>query len=178
MNTSRAASARNGTPRLQTPTDLGSNATKDLSAALNGILADTFALYLKTKNFHWHVSGPHFRDYHLLLDEQGDQLFASTDVIAERVRKIGGNTLRSIGDISRHQRIADNDAPYVAPDDMIAELRDDNQRVITAMREAHDLCDEHNDVATASLLEVFIDEAEKRVWFLYEIGRRGDPTGH
>ena len=166
------------TPRLQTPTDLGSNATKDISAALNGILADTFALYVKTKNFHWHVSGPHFRDYHLLLDEQGEQLFASTDVIAERVRKIGGNTLRSIGDIARKTRIEDNDAPYVTPDDMIAELRNDNQRVVTAMREAHDVCDEHNDVATASLLETFIDEAEKRVWFLYEIGRRGDATGH
>ncbi|MGN6573234.1 MAG: Dps family protein [Pseudolabrys sp.] len=173
MNTAKPA-----TPRLQTPTDLGSSATKDISAALNGILADTFALYMKTKNFHWHVSGPHFRDYHLLLDDHGDQLFASTDIIAERVRKIGGNTLRSIGDIARKARIDDNDAEYVSPDDMIAELRDDNQRVVTAMREAHDVCDEHNDVATASLLENFIDEAEKRVWFLYEIGRRGDPTGH
>jgi starvation-inducible DNA-binding protein len=170
--------AKQKTPRLQTPTDLGANATKDISAALNGILADTFALYVKTKNFHWHVSGPHFRDYHLLLDEQGEQLFASTDVIAERVRKIGGNTLRSIGDIARQTRIEDNDAPYVTPDDMIAELRDDNQRVVTSMREAHDVCDEHNDVATASLLETFIDEAEKRIWFLYEIGRRGDPSGH
>jgi starvation-inducible DNA-binding protein len=166
------------TPRLKTPTDLGANATKDLSAALNAVLADTFALYLKTKNFHWHMSGPHFRDYHLLLDDQGDQLFAMTDVIAERVRKVGGNTLRSIGDIARTQRIADNDAPYVAPDDMLAELRDDNQRFIGAMREAHDVCEEHNDVATASLLENYIDESEKRVWFLYEIGRRGDPTGH
>ena len=166
------------TPRLKTPTDLGANATKDLSAALNAVLADAFALYMKTKNFHWHMSGPHFRDYHLLLDEHADQIFATTDVIAERVRKIGGNTLRSIGDIARKTRIADNDANYVAPDDMLAELRDDNQRVITAMREAHDLCDEHNDVATASLLENFIDEAERRVWFLYEIGRRGDPTGH
>ncbi len=166
------------TPRLKTPTDLGANATKDLSAALNAVLADAFALYMKTKNFHWHMSGPHFRDYHLLLDEQSDQIFATTDVIAERVRKIGGNTLRSIGDIARKTRIADNDAAYVAPDDMLAELREDNQRVIAAMREAHDLCDEHNDVATASLLETFIDEAERRVWFLYEIGRRGDPTGH
>ena len=173
MNTARPA-----TPRLKTPTDLGANATKDLSAALNAVLADTFALYMKTKNFHWHMSGPHFRDYHLLLDEHADQIFAMTDVIAERVRKIGGNTLRSIGDISRQMRIADNDAPYVAPDDMLAELREDNQRVVASMREAHDLCDEHNDVATASLLENFIDEAERRVWFLYEIGRRGDPTGH
>jgi len=172
------STAKPATPRLQTPTDLGANATKDLSAALNGVLADTFALYLKTKNFHWHMSGPHFRDYHLLLDDHGDQLFAMTDVIAERVRKVGGNTLRSIGDIARHQRIADNDAPYVSPDDMLAELRDDNQRFVSGMREAHDVCEEHNDVATASLLENYIDETEKRIWFLYEIGRRGDPTGH
>ena len=174
----KAASQHTAQPRLATPTDLGSNATKDIAGALNALLADTFALYLKTKNFHWHMSGPHFRDYHLLLDEHSDQIFATTDVIAERVRKIGGNTLRSIGDIARKTRIADNDAAYVAPDDMLAELREDNQRVIAAMREAHDLCDEHNDVATASLLETFIDDAERRVWFLYEIGRRGDPTGH
>jgi len=156
----------------------GDNAKKALIASLNGLLADLFALYLKTKNFHWHMSGPHFRDYHLLLDEHADQIFATLDVLAERVRKIGGNTLRSIGDIARHQRLADNDAAYVTPDDMLAELRDDNQRVIAAMRETHDLCDEHKDVATASLLENFIDEAERRVWFLYEAGRRGDPTGH
>ena len=137
------------------------------------MLADTFALYMKTKNFHWHVSGPHFRDYHLLLDEQGEQIFAMTDVLAERVRKLGQPTLRSIGDIARHQRLADNDAPYVDADDMLAELRDDNQRFVSAMRETHDVCDEHNDVATASLLENYIDEAEKRVWFLYEIGRQG-----
>jgi starvation-inducible DNA-binding protein len=141
-------------------------------------LADTFALYLKTKNFHWHVSGPHFRDFHLLFDEQADQIFATTDVLAERVRKLGGTTLRSIGDIGRHQRLADNDAAYVDPQDMLAELREDNQRVITTLRETHDLCDEHNDVATASFLETFIDDAERRVWFLYEAGRRGDPTGH
>jgi starvation-inducible DNA-binding protein len=165
-------------PRLATPTDLKSNATKDISGALNALLADTFVLYMKTKNFHWHVSGPHFRDYHLLLDEQGDELFGSTDVIAERVRKIGGNTLRSIGDIARQQRLSDNDAKYVDPPDMLAELRDDNQRLIASMRETHELCDEHNDVATASLLENFIDEAEKRVWFLYEAGRSGDPSGH
>ena len=165
-------------PRLKTPTDLKSNATKDIAGALNAILADTFALYIKTKNFHWHVSGPHFRDYNLMLDEQADQIFASTDVIAERVRKIGGNTLRSIGDISRQQRLADNDAVYVDPQDMLAELRDDNQRVVASMREAHGLCDEHEDVATASLLEVFIDEAERRVWFLYETSRQGDPSGH
>ena len=149
-----------------------------VSASLRLLLADLFALYLKTKGFHWHVSGPHFRDYHLMLDDQASAIFAMTDVLAERVRKLGGATLRSIGDISRQQRIADNDAPYVDPDDMLAELRDDNQRMITAMREAHDLCDEHNDVATASLLENYIDEAEQRVWFLYETGRRGDPSGH
>ena len=165
-------------PRLATPTDLKSNAVKDIAGAMNAILADTFALYMKTKNFHWHISGPHFRDYHLLLDEQAAEIFATTDDIAERVRKIGGNTLRSIGDIGRHQRLADKDAAYVDPADMLAELREDNQRVVASMREAHELCDEHNDVATASLLENYIDAAEKRVWFLYEIGRKGDPTGH
>jgi starvation-inducible DNA-binding protein len=165
-------------PRLSTPTDLGANAGKDIAGALNALLADTFALYLKTKNFHWHVSGPHFRDYHLLLDEQADQIFATIDVLAERVRKLGQPTLRSVGDITRQQRIADNDAAYVEPQDMLAELRDDNQRFITSMRETHDVCDEHGDVATTSLLEVYIDEAEKRVWFLYEASRRGDPTGH
>jgi starvation-inducible DNA-binding protein len=165
-------------PRLATPTDLGANAAKDIAGALNLLLADTFALYLKTKNFHWHISGPHFRDYHLLLDEQADQIFATVDVLAERVRKIGQPTLRSVGDISRQQRISDNDAVYVDPQDMLAELRDDNQRFITSMRETHDVCDEHGDVATTSLLEVYIDEAEKRVWFLYEASRRGDPSGH
>jgi starvation-inducible DNA-binding protein len=178
MSTSKTTAGRNGTPRLRTPTDLGANASKDIAGAINAVLADTFALYLKTKNFHWHMSGPHFRDYHLLLDEQSEQIFATTDPLAERVRKIGQPTLRSIGDISRQQRLADNDAAYVTPDDMLAELRDDNQRVVASMREAHGLCDEHEDVATASLLEVYIDEAERRVWFLYEAGRRGDPTGH
>jgi len=177
-NLAKPVPQRAAQPRLATPTDLGANATKDIAGALNALLADTFALYLKTKNFHWHVSGPHFRDYHLLLDEQADQIFAMTDVLAERVRKIGAPTLRSIGDVSRQQRIPDNDAPYVDADDMLAELRDDNQRFVAAMREAHDVCDEHNDVATTSLLEVYIDEAEKRVWFLYEAGRRGDPGGH
>ena len=165
-------------PRLATPTDLGANAAKDIAGALNALLADTFALYLKTKNFHWHMSGPHFRDYHLLLDEQSDQIFAMTDVLAERGRKLGGRTLRSIGEVSRQQRIADNDADYVTPDDMLAELRDDNQRFVAAMREAHDVCEEHGDVATTSLLEVYIDESERRVWFLYEAGRQGDPSGH
>jgi len=160
---------------LATPTDLKSNATRDISAALNTLLADMLALYLKTKNFHWHVSGPHFRDYHLLLDEQADQIFAITDPIAERVRKIGGTTLRSTGHVARLQRIADNDADYVTPLDMLAELRDDNKQLAANMRETHDLCDEHGDVATASLLEVWIDEAERRVWFLFEAGRHGEP---
>ena len=163
--------------QLKTPTGLGSEAAKDISGALNTLLADLFALYLKTKNFHWHVSGPHFRDYHLLLDEQADQIFAITDPVAERVRKLGGTTLRSIGDISRRQRIGDNDAEYVSPLDMLAELRDDNKRLTAEMRAAHGVCDEHGDVATASLLEVWIDEAEKRVWFLFEASRRGDAPG-
>ncbi|MDQ0394537.1 Dps family protein [Labrys monachus] len=159
------------TAKLQTPTNLSSNATKDLSGALTALLADVFTLYLKTKNFHWHMSGPHFRDYHLMLDEQGDQIFAMTDPLAERVRKIGGTTLRSIGHISRLQRLADNDADFVTAPDMLAELRDDNERLTASMRETHELCDEHKDVATASLLEVWIDEAERRTWFLYEAGR-------
>jgi starvation-inducible DNA-binding protein len=159
------------TADLQTPTDLGEAATKDISAALNVLLADMFALYVKTKNFHWHVSGPHFRDYHLLLDEQADQIYATTDPIAERVRKVGGTTVRSIGQISRLQRVMDNEAEYVEPLTMIAELREDNLQLAARMRETHDLCDEHRDVATASLLEVWIDEAERRAWFLYETSR-------
>jgi len=157
---------------LQTPTDLGAQASKDISAALNLVLADLFALYMKTKNFHWHVSGPHFRDYHLLLDEHADQIYATTDPVAERVRKLGGATLRSIGQISRLQRVKDNDADYVTPSDMLAELREDNQQLVSRMREAHGVCDEHGDVATASLIEVWIDEAERRIWFLYEAGRK------
>ena len=160
------------TADLQTPTDLDEAAVKDVSAALNVLLADVFALYVKTKNFHWHVSGPHFRDYHLLLDEQADRLYATTDPIAERVRKLGGTTLRSIGQISRLQRVADNDADYVTASDMLAELRHDNQQLAVRMRETHRICDEHGDVATASLIEVWIDEAERRVWFLYEAGRK------
>jgi starvation-inducible DNA-binding protein len=159
---------------LATPTDLKSNATRDISAALNTLLADMLALYLKTKNFHWHISGPHFRDYHLMLDEQADQIFATTDPIAERVRKIGGTTLRSAGHVGRLQRISDNDADYVTPLDMLAELREDNKQLAANMRETHDLCDEHGDVATASLLEVWIDEAERRVWFLFEASRHGE----
>jgi starvation-inducible DNA-binding protein len=160
---------------LATPSDLASNAVADLSGALTTLLADMFALYVKTKNFHWHVSGPHFRDYHLLLDEQAGQIFATTDAIAERVRKLGGTTLRSIGQIGRLQRVLDNDADYVTALDMLAELRSDNMELIAHMRAAHALCDEHGDVATASLLEVWIDEAEGRVWFLFEAGRRGEP---
>ena len=159
---------------LRTPTSLSEEATRDISAALTTLLADTFALYIKTKNFHWHVSGPHFRDYHLLLDEQSAEILAMTDPMAERARKIGGTTLRSIGQIAKESRIADNDADYVDPLDMLAELRDDNGELIGRMREVHDLCDEHNDIATASLLENWIDESEKRVWFLFESGRRGN----
>jgi starvation-inducible DNA-binding protein len=160
---------------LATPTDLTASATKDITAALNGLLADVFALYLKTKNFHWHVSGPHFRDYHLLLDEHADQIFAMTDPLAERARKIGGTTLRSIGQISRTQRILDNEADYVEPLDMLAELREDNQALTTRLRAAHDVCDEHGDIATASLIEVWVDETERRTWFLFEITRSGTP---
>jgi len=157
---------------LATPTDLTRSASKDISGAMNAILADVFALYLKTKNFHWHMSGRHFRDYHLLLDEHAEQLFAMTDPIAERIRKIGGLTIRSIGHISRTQRVLDNDADYVEPLDMIAELADDNKTLGARLREVHNVCDEHRDVATASLIEVWIDETERRTWFLSEIKRR------
>jgi starvation-inducible DNA-binding protein len=157
---------------LVTRTDLSRTATKDISGTMNAILADVFALYVKTKNFHWHMSGPHFRDYHLLLDEQAEQLFAMTDVIAERVRKIGGLTLRSIGQISRTQRIVDNDAEYVEPLDMLAELAEDNKTLAARLREAHNVCDDHRDVATTSLIEVWIDETERRAWFLFETTRR------
>jgi starvation-inducible DNA-binding protein len=162
------------TETLGTPTDLGSDAVRDISGALNALLADMFALYVKTKNFHWHVSGPHFRDYHLLLDEQADQIFATTDPIAERVRKIGGTTLRSIGQIAAQKRLLDNDAAFVTPLDMLAELREDNKQLTAEMRRTHDLCDEHKDVATAGLLEVWIDEAERRTWFLFEATRRAE----
>jgi starvation-inducible DNA-binding protein len=159
---------------LRTPTNLTPKATQDIAGALNALLADTFALYVKTKNFHWHVSGPHFRDYHLLLDEQAGQIYDITDTIAERVRKLGGTTLRSIGHIARLQRVLDNDADYVTPLDMLSELRDDNLQLTARMREAHDACDEHGDVATASLLEIWIDEAERRTWFLFETSRHGE----
>jgi len=160
---------------LETPTGLPPKAVKDISGAFNALLADVFAVYLKTKNFHWHVSGAHFRDYHLLLDEQASQILAITDDIAERVRKLGGTTLRSIGHIARLQRIPDNEAEFVTPLDMLGELRDDNMRLTAAMRETHELCDEHGDVASTSLLENWIDEAERRTWFLYEAGRRTEP---
>jgi starvation-inducible DNA-binding protein len=163
---------------LDTPTDLSAEAVSEISAQLNGVLATTFALYLKTKNFHWHVSGPHFRDYHLLLDEQGEQIFDSTDDIAERVRKIGGTTLRSIGQISKLQSIEDNNESFVAPGEMVRELMADNKKVVQAMRECHETCDKYGDVATASILENFIDEAERRVWFLFETSRKADETGH
>jgi starvation-inducible DNA-binding protein len=161
---------------LGTPTDLSTDAVRDISGALNALLADMFALYVKTKNFHWHVSGPHFRDYHLLLDEQADQIFATTDPIAERVRKIGGTTLRSIGQIAAEKRVLDNDAAYVTALDMLAELRDDNKQLANEMRRTHGVCEEHGDVATASLLEVWIDEAERRTWFLFEASRSGEPA--
>jgi starvation-inducible DNA-binding protein len=169
-------------PRQNAPianrSDLGAKATKDISAAMNGILADVFALYLKTKNFHWHMSGPHFRDYHLLLDEHATELYAMTDPIAERVRKVGGSTLTSIGSIARNQRIRDNDAAYVDPLDMLAELHEDSKALAGRLREAHNVCDEYRDIATASLIEVWIDETERRSWFLFEAGRKGDSSGH
>jgi starvation-inducible DNA-binding protein len=163
---------------LDTPTDLGGNASRAVAAEVNKLVADAFALYVKTKNFHWHMSGPHFRDYHLLLDEQAEQIFATTDPLAERVRKLGGRTLHSIGEIAKLARIKDNDADFVAPRDMLRELMDDNKAMATALRQAHEVCDEHKDVATASLLEVYIDETERRTWFLFEASRMADQTGH
>ncbi len=174
----RKLEPRETAARLNTPTDLSDEAITEISKALNGLLADTFALYLKSKNFHWHVSGPHFRDYHLLLDEQATQIEASIDVLAERVRKIGGTTIRSIGHIAKLQRVKDNDEEFVLPGDMLSELMADNKAQIENMRKAHKLADDHEDVATASLLEVFIDEAEKRCWFLFEASRGIDRTGH
>ena len=162
---------------LATTSDIHAKAAREIAGALNAILADVFALYLKTKNFHWHMSGPHFRDYHLLLDEQADQIYAMTDPIAERVRKIGRGTLRSIGQIAGMQRIRDNDADYVEPTDMLAELREDNRSLTVRLREVHDLCDEHRDFASASLIENWIDETERRTWFLFEAGRRGGSGG-
>jgi starvation-inducible DNA-binding protein len=163
------------TERLATPTDLSSDAVRNISGALNALLADMFALYVKTKNFHWHVSGPHFRDFHLMLDEQADQIFATTDPIAERVRKIGGTTLKSIGQIAQQKRLLDNDADFVTPLDMLAELREDNKQLANEMRRTHALCDDFDDVATASLIEIWIDEAERRTWFLFEATRSVEP---
>jgi starvation-inducible DNA-binding protein len=157
---------------LLTPTGLGTDARQDISSELNTLLADVFGLYFKTKNFHWHMSGPHFRDFHILLDEQADQAFDTTDAMAERVRKLGGTTIRSIGHIKRLMRLSDNDADFVTPDGMLAELREDNMRLIGFMRGTHALCDEYKDVASASLLENWIDDAERRVWFLFEAGRK------
>jgi starvation-inducible DNA-binding protein len=170
MATKKDLETRRAAP-LRTPSDIAPEAVKEISGALNALLADVFALYLKTKNFHWHMSGPHFRDYHLLLDEHGDQIFAITDDIAERVRKIGGTTIRSIGHVARLQRIADNDAEYVTPADMLSELYEDNKALVLRMRAVHELCDEPGDVATASLLENWIDEAQRRTWFLFEATR-------
>ena len=177
MSKVRALDPR-GKAALDTPTDLSTDAVSEISEQLNAILATTFALYLKTKNFHWHVSGPHFRDYHLLLDEQGEQIFDSTDDIAERVRKIGGTTLRSIGQISKLQGIEDNDESFVSPGYMLRELMSDNKKLIEAMRGCHEVCDKYRDVATASILENFIDQAERRVWFLFEASRKADDSGH
>ncbi|MER8634266.1 DNA starvation/stationary phase protection protein [Mesorhizobium opportunistum] len=154
---------------IGSPTDLGLRATQDIAARLTPLLADVFTLYLKTKNFHWHMTGSSFRDYHLLLDEHGDQILAMTDAIAERARKIGGTTIRSISDIARHQRILDNNAEYVDPKEMLAELHADNKQLVAELRRVHDLCDNYSDLATASLIEAWIDEGERRSWFLYEI---------
>ena len=176
-NKVRALDTRKVSPALDTPTDLSDDAVRELSAKLNEILADAFALYLKTKNFHWHVSGPHFRDYHLLLDEQSEQIFATTDDIAERVRKIGGTTLRSIGQIAKLQTIKDNDESFVPAHDMLRELMNDNKQVAASMRECHELCDKHDDVASASILENFIDETERRTWFLFEASRAAADNG-
>jgi starvation-inducible DNA-binding protein len=173
----KGAKTRRKAP-LSGPTLLSADATRDIAGALNALLADVFALYVKTKNFHWHVSGPHFRDFHLLLDEQADQIYGISDPIAERVRKIGATTLRSIGHIAKLQRVLDNNADYVTPFDMLAELREDNVQLASSMRQTHELCSEHNDMATTSLLEVWIDEAERRTWFLFEAGRPVEPTGH
>jgi len=175
MNVEKAKSRR--TAALATTSNLGPNAVKDISGALSVLLADMFALYLKTKNFHWHVSGPHFRDYHLMLDEHADQLLGMTDAVAERVRKLGARTITSIGHVARLQRVRDNDAAYVEPSDMLAELSEDHRMLVKGLREAHAVCEEHGDVATTSMIEVWIDEAERRTWFLFETSRRADSGG-
>jgi starvation-inducible DNA-binding protein len=174
----RKLAPRTASRSLNTPTDLDEKGVAAVAAAVNGLVADSFALYVKTKNFHWHMSGPHFRDYHLLLDEQAQEIYAAIDPLAERVRKLGGTTLRSIGHIAKLQTISDNDAAFVGPRDMLGELVADSKQMIENMRAAHDVCDEHEDVATASLLEELIDHAEKRTWFLFEASRDADQTGH
>jgi len=173
-----AKKASTKTTRLQTQTDLSGNAIPEIAEALNGLVADSYALYTKTKNFHWHVSGPHFRDYHLLFDEQAAEIFASIDDLAERVRKLGARTIHSIGEIAKLSSIKDNNKDFVSPADMLNELMSDNKHVIKRMRAAHEIADKHEDVATASILENFIDQAEKRNWFLYEASRSGDGSGH
>ena len=173
-----AQSTASSAAPLATPTDLDRKGTQEIAKGMNGLLADVFAIYLKTKNFHWHMSGPHFRDYHLMLDDQGDQLYAMTDPIAERIRKLGCQTLRSIGHISRSQRVKDNDADFVAPSDMLVELLGDNKHLAKQLREVHALCDKHEDIASASLLENWIDETERRTWFLFESSRNPDAGGH
>jgi starvation-inducible DNA-binding protein len=174
----KAAAKTKTATRLQTQTDLSGNAIPEIAEALNGLVADSYALYTKTKNFHWHVSGPHFRDYHLLFDEQASEIFASIDDLAERVRKLGAKTVHSIGEIAKLQTIKDNNRDFVSPADMLSELMGDNKHVIKRMRAAHEVADKHDDVATASILENFIDQAEKRNWFLYEASRTGDGSGH
>ena len=163
---------------LDTPTDLPKHAVVEIAVELNKMVADAFALYLKTKNFHWHMSGPHFRDYHVMLDEQSDQIFATIDPLAERVRKLGQATLRSIGHVAELTRISDNNAKFVSPFEMLCELVADNKKMAATMRKAHELCDDHKDPATASLLEVYIDETERRTWFLFEAARGSDKSGH
>jgi starvation-inducible DNA-binding protein len=177
MTTTNKASSKRTAP-LGTPTDLPAEAAKEIASALNFLLADILSLYMKTKNFHWHMSGPHFRDYHILLDEQADQIYAIADSIAERVRKVGSTTLRSIGHIARLQRVMDNDADYVTPLDMLSELRDDNLQLAANMREAHGICEAHGDIGSASDLETWIDEVEERIWYLFEASRHGDSSGH
>jgi starvation-inducible DNA-binding protein len=166
MTATQTRSRKN--PALATPTDLSREGVAEVCEGLRALLADVFALYVKTKNFHWHMSGPHFRDYHLLLDEHSDQIFAMTDDIAERARKIGGTTLHSISDIAKHQRLKDNNAEFVTPQDMLSELCADNRQLVESLREVHEVCDKYNDVATASLIEVWIDQTERRTWFLFE----------
>lgn len=174
----KAALQRKEPAQLKTPTTLGDSAREDISVTINTLLADTFALYMKTKNFHWHVSGPHFRDYHLLFDEQAEEILEMTDELAERVRKLGGITLRSIGQVGKMQRIPDNESDYVDPQDMLAELREDNLALVGHLREAHELCDKHRDLGTNNLLEELIDEAEKRAWFLFEASSGGKVIRH